>query len=63
MQIASYFALLVGKTRKDILPLLPQIMPSYGKLRIKDGDSIRSASASGDGSTAERNMSFIRVSQ
>ncbi|KAJ7194303.1 hypothetical protein GGX14DRAFT_343184, partial [Mycena pura] len=60
MQVASYFALLVGKTRKEILPLLPQMMPSYGKLRIKDGDSIRSASASGDGSTAERNMSFIR---
>ncbi|KAJ7206334.1 hypothetical protein GGX14DRAFT_367370 [Mycena pura] len=60
MQVASYFALLVGKTRKEILPLLPQMMPSYGKLRIKDGDSIRSVSASRDGSTAERNMSFIR---
>ncbi|KAJ6564764.1 hypothetical protein B0H19DRAFT_942619, partial [Mycena capillaripes] len=39
---------------------LPEIMPSYGKLRIVDGDSIRSASACGDG--PERNMSFIRVS-
>ncbi|KAJ6521516.1 hypothetical protein B0H19DRAFT_973959, partial [Mycena capillaripes] len=40
---------------------LPEIMPSYGKLRIVDGDAIRSASACGDG--PERNMSFIRVSR
>ncbi|KAJ7224885.1 hypothetical protein C8J57DRAFT_1253129 [Mycena rebaudengoi] len=37
-----------------------KIMPSFGKLRIIDGDSFRTASASGDGSVAERNMSFIR---
>ncbi|KAJ7203049.1 hypothetical protein GGX14DRAFT_399018 [Mycena pura] len=48
------------KTRKEILPLLPQMMPSDGKTRIEDGYSIRSASASGDGSMAERKMSFIR---
>ncbi|KAJ6564123.1 hypothetical protein B0H19DRAFT_878540, partial [Mycena capillaripes] len=41
---------------------LPVIMPSYGKLRIVDGDAIRSASACGDRYTPERNMSFIRVS-
>ncbi|KAJ7026055.1 hypothetical protein C8F04DRAFT_1298344, partial [Mycena alexandri] len=57
---AEYFAAVVGKRQKDILPLLPEIMPSYGKLRIVDGDCIRSASASGDGSRPERDMSFIR---
>ncbi|KAF7340500.1 hypothetical protein MSAN_02121400 [Mycena sanguinolenta] len=58
--IADHFAALVGKRRKDILPLLPEIIPSFGKLRILDGDSIRTASAGGDGSTAERDMSFVR---
>ncbi|KAJ7021786.1 hypothetical protein C8F04DRAFT_942392, partial [Mycena alexandri] len=44
-----------------VLSLLPEIMPSYGKLRIVDSDCIRSASASGDGSQPERDMSFTRV--
>ncbi|KAJ7077174.1 hypothetical protein B0H15DRAFT_789874 [Mycena belliarum] len=60
IQVASYFAAVLGKTRREVLALLPQVMPSFGKLRIVDGDSIRSTSACGDGSGAERNMSFIR---
>ncbi|KAJ7277813.1 hypothetical protein C8J57DRAFT_1579380 [Mycena rebaudengoi] len=56
-----YFSALLGQPRKDILPHLPQIIPSVGKLRIVDGDSNRSTSACGDGSVAERNMSFIRL--
>ncbi|KAJ7721256.1 hypothetical protein DFH07DRAFT_760513 [Mycena maculata] len=57
---AQYFADILGQRQKDILPLLPEVMPSFGKLRIVDGDSIRTASACGDGSVAERDMSFIR---
>ncbi|KAJ7173919.1 hypothetical protein C8R43DRAFT_873817, partial [Mycena crocata] len=43
--------------------LLPDKMPSWGKVRIVDGDSIRSMSACGDESTMEtlRDMSFVRV--
>ncbi|KAJ7028857.1 hypothetical protein C8F04DRAFT_883391, partial [Mycena alexandri] len=44
-----------------VLSLLPEVIPSWGKLRIRDGDSFRSASASGAGSTPKRDMSFIRV--
>ncbi|KAJ7715405.1 hypothetical protein B0H16DRAFT_1339938, partial [Mycena metata] len=40
---------------------LPEIMPSFGKLRIVDGDSIRSSSASGSGSHPERDMSFYVI--
>ncbi|KAJ7602333.1 hypothetical protein FB45DRAFT_774680, partial [Roridomyces roridus] len=40
---------------------LPKIMPSFGKLQIVDGDSIRSASAAGDGSSPQRDKSFVRV--
>ncbi|KAJ7166233.1 hypothetical protein C8R46DRAFT_1219984 [Mycena filopes] len=57
---ARYFADVLGEQRRNLIPLLPDIMPSYGKLRIVDGDSIRTASACGDGSNSERNMSFIR---
>ncbi|KAJ7152445.1 hypothetical protein C8R46DRAFT_1357483 [Mycena filopes] len=59
-QVAHYFSQLLGCRPKSVLVLLPAIMPSFGKLQIKDGDSIRSVSACGDGSTAERNMSFVR---
>ncbi|KAF7340818.1 hypothetical protein MSAN_02111100 [Mycena sanguinolenta] len=58
--IALHFAELLGKCPKDILPLMPETIPSFGKLRVRSGDSIRSHSACGDGSTAERNMSYIR---
>ncbi|KAJ7608962.1 hypothetical protein DFH06DRAFT_1017386 [Mycena polygramma] len=58
--VAKYFSEFLGKKPSDLVALLPEIMPSYGKVRIVDGDSIRSASACGDGSRAERNMSFIR---
>ncbi|KAJ7025864.1 hypothetical protein C8F04DRAFT_957060, partial [Mycena alexandri] len=40
---------------------LVTLMPSWGKLQIRDGDSFRSVSASGAGSTPKRDMSFIRV--
>ncbi|KAJ7707244.1 hypothetical protein B0H16DRAFT_1345302, partial [Mycena metata] len=40
---------------------LPDIMPSLGKLRIVDGESIRSSSASGSGSHPERDMSFYVI--
>ncbi|KAJ6624876.1 hypothetical protein B0H10DRAFT_1714436, partial [Mycena sp. CBHHK59/15] len=40
---------------------LPEVMPSWGKVRLESGDSIRSASACGDGSITERNMSFVRA--
>ncbi|KAJ6503098.1 hypothetical protein DFH09DRAFT_839222, partial [Mycena vulgaris] len=59
-QVMIYLSALLAKRQKDLVPFIPQIMPSFGKVRILDGDSIRSVSACGDGSVAERNMSFIR---
>jgi hypothetical protein len=61
-KISVHFAEILGEKTDVILGLLPEKIPSFGKLRIVDGDSIRSASACGDGSTAERNMSLVRVS-
>jgi hypothetical protein len=52
----------LGKRPHQVLPFIPEKIPSFGKLRIVQGDSIRTASACGDGATAERDMSFIRVS-
>ncbi|KAJ7247743.1 hypothetical protein C8J57DRAFT_1240684 [Mycena rebaudengoi] len=46
--------------QKDVEKELPEIMPSWGKVRIIDGDSIRTASASGNGTQQERNTSFMR---
>jgi hypothetical protein len=43
----------LGKRPLQVLPFIPQKIPSFGKLRIVQGDSIRSASACGDGTTAE----------
>ncbi|KAJ7017985.1 hypothetical protein C8F04DRAFT_1330355 [Mycena alexandri] len=60
IQIARYFSQFLGRRQKDLLSLLPEVMPSWGKLQIRDGDSFRSASASGTGSTPKRDMSFIR---
>ncbi|KAJ7027107.1 hypothetical protein C8F04DRAFT_965593, partial [Mycena alexandri] len=60
-QIAKYFSELLAQRPKAIHPLLPEVMPSFGKLRILDGDSIRSASASRHSSNAKRDMSFYEI--
>ncbi|KAJ6457509.1 hypothetical protein C8R47DRAFT_995638, partial [Mycena vitilis] len=62
-RIAGYFAAVLSKARKNIEPQLPEIMPRWGKVRIADGDSIRSVSASADESDGEsqRDKMFIRV--
>ncbi|KAJ7240905.1 hypothetical protein C8J57DRAFT_1192923 [Mycena rebaudengoi] len=61
-RVSAYFSAFLEKPRKRILPLLPEVMPCWGKMRIVDGDSIRSVSACGDESTwdTQRNMSFVR---
>ncbi|KAJ7304892.1 hypothetical protein DFH08DRAFT_825250 [Mycena albidolilacea] len=59
-KIADHFSGLLGKRPHQVLSFIPEKIPSFGKLRIVQGDSIRSASACGDGATAERDMSFIR---
>ncbi|KAJ7436328.1 hypothetical protein FB451DRAFT_1061778 [Mycena latifolia] len=56
------FSSVLSKPATRFLPLLPQIMPSWGKVRIVDGDSIRSHSAAGKGTSPERNSLYIRVS-
>ncbi|KAJ7457314.1 hypothetical protein FB451DRAFT_1142567 [Mycena latifolia] len=61
-KVAGYFSSVLSKPATRFLPLLPQIMPSWGKVRIVDGDSIRSHSAAGKGTSPERNSSYIRVS-
>ncbi|KAF8171399.1 hypothetical protein K438DRAFT_1613118, partial [Mycena galopus ATCC 62051] len=43
-----------------ILPLLPEIMPRWGKVQIVDGDSIRTASVSIRGEEIGRDNSFVR---
>ncbi|KAJ7779129.1 hypothetical protein B0H16DRAFT_1300412 [Mycena metata] len=46
-----------------ILPLLPDVMMSWGKVRIVCGDSIRTASAARRGGTPERDTLYVRVGQ
>ncbi|KAJ7237962.1 hypothetical protein C8J57DRAFT_1566441 [Mycena rebaudengoi] len=60
-RIAGYFSAVLETPRKRIQPLLPEVMPSWGKVRIVEGDSIRSLSACGDGVDSQRDMSFVRV--
>jgi hypothetical protein len=61
-KIAGYFKAVIGGHQNNIKEGIPKIMPSWGKVRIKDGgDSIRSACASGRLSMSERNSSYVRV--
>ncbi|KAJ7648917.1 hypothetical protein B0H17DRAFT_1147873 [Mycena rosella] len=50
----------LGKSTNTFLPLLPEIMPSWGKVRIVDGDLVRSDSAAGNRTNPEINSSYIR---
>ncbi|KAJ7147400.1 hypothetical protein C8R43DRAFT_1195630, partial [Mycena crocata] len=59
-KIAGYFASALDQPINTILRLLPKIMPSWGKLRIVDGDYIRTASVSGMGTNPERDASYVR---
>ncbi|KAJ7743164.1 hypothetical protein B0H16DRAFT_1322794 [Mycena metata] len=61
-RLAAYFAAVLKARRKDIQPLLPEVMPRWGKLRIVDGDYIRSMLACGADpeEDKERDMSFVR---
>ncbi|KAJ7124120.1 hypothetical protein C8R43DRAFT_1147581, partial [Mycena crocata] len=59
-KIAGYFSSALDQPINTILRLLPKIMPSWGKIRIVDGDSIRTASASGRGTNPERDASYVR---
>lgn len=61
-KVAGYFSSALSKPSNTFLNRLPQIMPSWGKVRIVDGDSIRSGSASGKGTGPERDASYVRVS-
>jgi hypothetical protein len=60
-KIAGYFAAVLGKSRRQVESKLPAITEAWGKVRILDGDSIRTASASQGKTTSERNSSFVRV--
>jgi hypothetical protein len=44
-KVAIYFHDTLSQPVKKILSLLSQIMPGWGKVRIRDGDSIRTTSA------------------
>ncbi|KAJ7029534.1 hypothetical protein C8F04DRAFT_962737 [Mycena alexandri] len=61
-RLAAYFAAVLKARCKDIQPLLPEVMPRWGKLRIVDGDYIRSMLACGldPEEDKEREMSFVR---
>jgi hypothetical protein len=60
-KIARYFSLLTEKSQSDIMSQLPDIMPSWGKVRIANcGDNIRASSACHN-PDKEREMSFVRV--
>ncbi|KAJ7652366.1 hypothetical protein DFH06DRAFT_1418733 [Mycena polygramma] len=58
-KIAAYFASALNSKVKTIIPLLPQVMPSWGRVRVVDGDSIRAGSAAKN-TELERNSSYIR---
>lgn len=62
-RIAGYFSAVLNKPRKYIQPRLPEVMPRWGKVRIVDGDDIRSISACGNEPEMEslRDMAFVRV--
>jgi hypothetical protein len=59
-KIGVYFAAALSTNVNNILALPPQVMPSWGKVRIVDGDSIRTASAAKD-RELERDSSHFRV--
>ncbi|KAG2046473.1 hypothetical protein BDR06DRAFT_922829 [Suillus hirtellus] len=61
-RIGVYLVQIVGGRRSDLATYLPRVMPLWGKLRIINGDSIRSkysmSRAARSGSS--RNNSFVR---
>jgi hypothetical protein len=62
-RVAGYISAAIGRARKNIEPLLPDIMPRWGKMRVVDGDRIRSVCACGEEPDEQnhRDMSFVRV--
>jgi hypothetical protein len=59
-KIGTYFTSIIGKQRVQIASRLPDIMPRWGKMRIRNGgDLFRSSVASRR--TGGRDMSYIRV--
>jgi hypothetical protein len=64
-KIAVYFSLVLNRkiSAQIIDKALPDVMPSWGRVRIgSGGDSIRTSSAMRN-PDRERNMSFVRVSE
>ncbi|KAJ7266112.1 hypothetical protein C8J57DRAFT_1469942 [Mycena rebaudengoi] len=59
-KIAGYFSSVLSKPIAQILKRLPDIIPSWGKVRILGGDSIRSASAIKSGAMKGRDASYVR---
>ncbi|KAF7372933.1 hypothetical protein MSAN_00500000 [Mycena sanguinolenta] len=59
-KIATYFRDLIGSPINKLLPLLPQNMPRWGKLRIIDGDSITTAFTLTRGEKGIRDKSYVR---
>nr|GAT46989.1 predicted protein [Mycena chlorophos] len=65
LKIASYYSNLLGKQRapaKQLLQLLPRIMPRWGKVRIPEGDSIRAAWATPEDDEDFRDNTAVRFS-
>jgi len=62
-RIGVYLAQVVGGRRSDLAKHLPRIMPLWGKMRIINGDSIRSkyCMSRAARSSSSRNNSFVRV--
>lgn len=61
-KIARFFSNVLGRPINQFTPLLPKIMPRWGKVRIVDGDKIKAATTSVRGENSDRNTSYVRVS-
>lgn len=61
-KIAVHFGALTGKLVRDVEAQLPEKMPCWGKVRIRDGDSICCTWLDERHSENGRNMGFIRAS-
>lgn len=60
-RITNYFRSIIGHTRAQVQNKLPNVMQSWGKMRIRNcGDSVRSAMASKK-RLNERDSSYVRV--
>ncbi|KIK31998.1 hypothetical protein CY34DRAFT_54554, partial [Suillus luteus UH-Slu-Lm8-n1] len=60
-RIGAYLVQVLGGRRNELALHLPRVMPLWGKMRIRGGDSIRSLFALRRVKSSSRNNSFYEV--